>query len=464
MTPLLHSVQGNGGAINIENSDQTKMLRAFFTHLDRAGIPYCVMGMTDSLPDVVPSDVDIVVPHAHLTNIGSCVGRFCRENGALTVQRLQHECTAFYFVIAWSIGNGDPHFLALDVCSHYLRQGRRFIDAEKLLAGRVPAISSDGLNKGFFVAQPHMEFIYYLLKKLDKGCLDQRQAQHLTHTFRSSPEKSQDELSQLFPPDFVARINEAVTRGDWSQIVQDKVLFRRRLRKSMIWQTLAVPAREIPRMLHRALVPTGLTVGFLGPDGSGKSTVIDRVSESIRPAFRRYRIIHLRPRVGPKPTVGKQVTNPHIDPPRGAIISLLKLIYLLVDYLLGWLLVVRPAVTESTLVVFDRYYHDLLVDRRRFRYGGPLWAARLIGKLVPKPNLWVLLNVPPDVLQARKSEVPYEESARQQAEYKALVNSFRNHIIVDASKPLNEVVVIVSAAILERLGERTKARVARDYE
>ena len=57
--------------------------------------------------------------------------------------------------------------------------------------------------------------------------------------------------------------------------------------------------------------------------------------------------------------------------------------YILFDYTVGWWIMVRPLLVRSTLVVFDRYYHDLLVNPLRYRYGGPMWLARWIGKLIP---------------------------------------------------------------------------------
>ncbi len=55
----------------------------------------------------------------------------------------------------------------------------------------------------------------------------------------------------------------------------------------------------------------------------------------------------------------------------------------------------------------DRHFLDILVDQRRYRYGGPLWLLRLIRRLIPKPDLVNLLDAPPKVLQARKQELSF---------------------------------------------------------
>lgn len=109
--------------------------------------------------------------------------------------------------------------------------------------------------------------------------------------------------------------------------------------------------------------------------------------------------------------------------------------YFLFDYTAGYAVKILPALAQNNLIVFDRYYHDLLVDPRRYRYGGPMWLVRWIGKLIPKPDLWVLLDAPPHVLQARKQEVTPQETARQREAYLDLANKLPNFHVVDASQP-----------------------------
>src|SRR5207244_2006476 len=104
---------------------------------------------------------------------------------------------------------------------------------------------------------------------------------------------------------------------------------------------------------------------------------------------------------------------PHATSPRSPFASALRaVLYWFVYYTLGYFLTIHLALARSTLVVHDRHLVDALVDPRRYRYTGPRWLLRLIWRLVPKPDLIVLLDAPPAVLQARKQEVPFEETAR----------------------------------------------------
>jgi thymidylate kinase len=193
----------------------------------------------------------------------------------------------------------------------------------------------------------------------------------------------------------------------------------------------------------------------LGPDGSGKSSVIDQLIPSLAPAFRGTQCLHLRPRLFSGSAAGRTTnTDPLGQTSRGSLASSAKLLFLWADYLIGYLVRVRPALVHSTLIVFDRYYYDLLVDTRRFRYGGPSWLPIVISRLIPRPDLLLILDAPPEVLQSRKQEVSPEESARQAALYRSLAFSPElqdRAVLIDVTQPLKEVVrrcVSASLAVL----------------
>ena len=158
---------------------------------------------------------------------------------------------------------------------------------------------------------------------------------------------------------------------------------------------------------------------------------------------------HLKPRIVMRRR-GETVTinpNPHEQIPRSTLTSIAKIsVWLLEEWYAALFLEKR-----TTLLICDRYYHDLLIDPIRYRYGGPMWIARLVGKFMPQPGLWVLLDAPAEVLQARKQEVSFNETVRQRQEYMNFVCKQRKHVIVDASKPLDKVITYVEHAISSAL-------------
>ena len=207
--------------------------------------------------------------------------------------------------------------------------------------------------------------------------------------------------------------------------------------------------------------PTGLFVVFLGADGSGKSTVIAQVERDMSPAFSGVKRYHLRPHFGQDRSGSRVVTDPHAEPPRSLPASVAKLGLWGADYLHGYLSDIRRQLAKETLVIFDRYYADLLVDAKRYRYGGPQALARAVGWLIPRPDLVILLDAPAKVLQSRKQEVTFAETVRQRQAYLDLVTGLSNGHVVDASQPLETVVTAANTVILDYLAERTAARLGR---
>jgi thymidylate kinase len=188
-----------------------------------------------------------------------------------------------------------------------------------------------------------------------------------------------------------------------------------------------------------------LKIVILGPDGAGKSSVIQGLIGILNHGGRTVKMRHLKPRLVLR-RPGEQVTivvDPHGKPERSALVSLAKIWVWLMEEWYASLFQDR----KETLLICDRYYHDLLIDPMRYRYGGPAWAARLIGKLMPQPNLWILLDAPAEVLQARKQEVPLEETSRQRNAYLAFVQGQRNFVIVDAAQSLDRVITDVERAV-----------------
>lgn len=194
-------------------------------------------------------------------------------------------------------------------------------------------------------------------------------------------------------------------------------------------------------------------VVILGTDGCGKSSVVERLEIGLAGSFSEVRVLHLRPRLGRGGArEGSPITEPHRLPPRGLLTSTAKLLYLLVDYcsIYPWKWRQRARPAPRGLIIFDRYYHDLLIDPRRYRYGAPLWLARVIGRLVPSPDLWILLDAPPDVIRGRKQEVAIDELVRQRRAYLDFIDRRGNGHVVDAAKPLDDVIRRVGDLILAR--------------
>jgi serine acetyltransferase/thymidylate kinase len=213
--------------------------------------------------------------------------------------------------------------------------------------------------------------------------------------------------------------------------------------------------------LARWRQPSGLLIACLGPDGSGKSSVIRALHERPMVPFHQVHTMELRPRLmrpGPVKGPGRALA------PRGTFGTAAKLLMFLADYWLGYWWKIRPKLVRSTLVVSDRYFDDVLVDPQRYRMHRPRAFTRMLLRWIPRPELWLVFDLPSEVLRARQADIATEEAIRLRAEYRRVLRAHENVVFLDASAPLEKVVAQAERAITTQLAQRTASQLGLPQE
>jgi thymidylate kinase len=430
-------------------------VRAFLDGLERHCSAYCLLGAANDLPAAVHSDIDFMVSVADFERLPLILSSVAEAAGFRLVQALRHETTACYFVLARS-EPGRVLYLHPDAAADYRRSGRTWLRAEAMLARR------RSNARGFSIPAAADNFHYYLVKSINKERLEERQAQELGRLFSEDPQGCSEVLALRFGRASAGRLATACTTGAWQPVFDTARALNEEMMARVPADGLGTRVREMRRRLLRWARPTGLWIAVLGPDGSGKSTVLAQLEGALAPGFRRTARFHLRPRLLGGTGAGEAAsTDPHGQRPRGIFASTLKLLYLWADYVLGYWVRVRPQLVRSTLVLFDRYFADLLIDPMRFRHTGPRWLVRLVGALMPMPDLLLILDAHAEVLQARKQEVTVEESARQAEAYRRFAASAAARgraALVDAACSPDGVVSACATRALELMAKRTARR------
>jgi len=440
-------------------ANKTKYLNALFAYFGEQNIAYCVVGDTAALPEVISSDIDIVISRHDFLTIKEKIYQFSQQHQCQLVQSLQHEQTACYFVLSFANKANKISFIHPDICSDYYRNGTPLISADDVLAGRRLALTENGKDKTFYIATIDMEFIYYLIKKIDKGLVNQSHYDHLCVHYFLSPDKCKERMLGYWSSQDVEIIIESMLSKSVEQLQKALPGLQSSL-NSRIRSSLSDHYRELKRKIMRAMQPAGVLIVILGPDGVGKTAVGDQLKTELSPAFRGVKRFHLRPYLigSSGKGGGAPVTNPHGQPSRNQLSSMVKLIYFLADYSLGYLLRILPLKIRSNLIIFDRYYHDLLADPKRYRYGAPLWVARMVGRLIPKPDIFIVLDAPADTIHGRKQEVTMEETARQRTAYLDFAKTQRNCVVLNTSQALNNTVNAGCLAVMTYMQKREKMR------
>lgn len=163
---------------------------------------------------------------------------------------------------------------------------------------------------------------------------------------------------------------------------------------------------------------TGFSIGFTGPDGSGKTTVIDLLIERLGDVFRKaHKYYHFRPALfgnlgevahsaGLKKEVDRNYSDPHRGGKTGLLSSLVRLLYYSADYVMGYWVKVKSVTRITRVVIFDRYYTDIICDSRRSRiYLNPKFLYGWAKLFIPSLDYNILLTASTDTILGRKREL-----------------------------------------------------------
>ena len=410
----------------------------FFRRLEARGISYVVLHGYDQFPARFGSDVDYAVDDADRRKIAPLLAELARERGWVVAQTWPHELFADYSVLI-DPENAANH-LALDVCSHFARDGRLLLRDAVLLHDRR---RHEG---GFFVPAPAVEFIYLLAKTAAKNEPAPKHLPRLRQLWALDPAGIQRRVAELFgqpAPPLEAWLRSPGEHGE-------------QLRASMRAGTrfgLALLVAETFRRFQRAMRPAGMHIALLGPDGCGKTTLLQNLERLLAPCFSRQRVFKFRPDVFQQIEPGLE-PQPHRRPPRGRLLSCAKVLYYFADWWLGWCLRLRPERRRAALVVFDRDFNDLVVDQRRYLVQGIGRLARLLRRWVPRADATFILDADSHAVYARKPELPVAELERQRKLFRELAAGDRRMHVVAANDPVEEVARVVSRQIILLLAAR----------
>lgn len=431
------------------------VLGDFNTYFRTNRLPYCIVGRTEQLGPHMEGDIDIIIRQSDVGGLHAKVSEFCGLHGLLPVQCVQHEHNAFCYVIAWS-ANGNPEFLRLDFCGDYHKRGRLFLRAEELLSGRVETGVEGNRELKLFVASPPVGFVYYLVKKIDRGMIDDAQGFYLHNQWKKDPAGCAHNVSRFWNESERSLIARACETNNWLPVRNAIPKLRGSLHR-----TVPVSWRgawgELSLRVRRALRPTGLVVAFLGGDGAVKSSVPGMVQTRIAPAFSRCARYDLRPGfpgVHTQDGAKRAGTAPKSWGEHRAIFAAVKLTCCWLYSTSRYLVAARWKKVYSTLVLFDQYYADMFAEKT-FDRCVPLSIVSFAGKCIPKPDLFVAMIALPDAGRKIGNDMYYENDIDNTYTYLYLLKGMKNVCYIDAGQPVDNMSQNAVKGILEYMTLRT---------
>ena len=266
---------------------RAEMFVAFGDELNRARIPWCLLSGYENYPEPGDSDVDFMVGQQDAARMTGLLQTVARRTGALLVQAIQHETSAWYFVLARQVGD-HVAYLHPDCSTDFRRDGRRWLCCGDLLARRRK------LGNVFVPAKPD-EFLYYLIKKVLKQEIDEERLGRLRKLYVACPEECCERLQRFWSAKSVRCTVSALFRANVSQMRRNLPSMRAELLASPQvegWLKRVVQRfRDWWRWVDRVMHPTGLNIAITGGTCQQLDELAEGLENNLRRAFRRTRVL-----------------------------------------------------------------------------------------------------------------------------------------------------------------------------
>lgn len=434
------------------HSDRVKLFMRIVDALNNTGCEWCAVSGHRELPARIESDVDIVMRSGQ-GEIAMRAIAALPDVDVINSRKYRSGCIV-YSICAKS---APTAIVQLDIASDIRAIGRVLFNADDILRARVRS------DTGLFRLSPAVEFAYYFVKKIYKSAaltdpLTSIERKRLSDLYAADPEGARTELSRFLPEHEIEDIDICATSGDWAQVAGRIAEFRKSLRRHRLSYWIAEMARFVQRMVR----PTGFMVVVLGPYGSGTSTIIESIDPLLHGACHRADKGHFK-NMFDGDEQSRAAQDPYAQSARGSVMSIARLVLWWFQFQWLWWRRIYPALVRSSFVLFDRYFDDIGIDPRRYRYGGPRWAFWLAAQTIPGPHAFIVLDADETLLHQRKREISLDDIAAQVRKYRAFGSSNQRAINADFNSSSDLVVESVEIALIEAMIPRAIDRLSLSH-
>jgi thymidylate kinase len=376
-----------------ERSSRPAVLDELFAALDASGVEWSLLRPVRSL-DRIEGDIDVLAPPADRQRVTALVA----AQGFVPLPFGRRDLHAAHY------DRASDRLLWLDV-QFELRVGDVVIPASEVLSGRV----REGLPRP---ADPSLFWILLLRGLLEKGGVAERHRAAVTALAPAAGSAPEALLAiarrHRWDP---AQLAALAAAGDWAAL-------------DALARPAARPRRSVSWDWARGLwTRRGVGVAILGPDGAGKTTLINGLRASLPFPTR---VVYMGLTGGRMPKADRLLVP--------GVVLAARLALLWARY--GSALYHR---SRGRIVLFDRYPLDAAVPSGREL--GPLgrMSRRVQGRACPKPDLVLLLDATGATMHRRKGEYDAAQLESWRQSYRRMAGSVRALAVIDAEQPADAV-------------------------
>lgn len=409
---------------------EAEVLGNLFDAFSSRCIRYGVLRNFESLPlGIDGSDIDILVHPDDLLTALEEIHKAARSSEAQFAKSYQDDMITQFVMTKRSTENALLT-IKVDILHNRQIMGIQFLSAEEMLED---LRTHNGIS---VVSELVMLIDKWSFLLLLRSPLDQK----YTAEFAAIAEQQSDAVAKLLdrflPQQRSRQIVQALIEGKGSTLTLTGSERRRALWRLWREQGAIAPLRSLRFVWFRLrdrLRPHGVFLSVSGPDGSGKTTVIDMVIKELGVIYGEGAVhyAHFRPTVLPRiaevakragtlDKVDENYDRPHRATPSGWAGSMVRLAYYGLDYVGGYYQSILPVLKRREVILYDRYYYDMIADSFRSRISLPMPLLRSFGRLLPLPQYAFFIHVDAEEIHRRKQELTLEQIVNLNERYNDL--------------------------------------------
>jgi len=437
-----------------QNKPLLELLYAILDALKNAPCKYAIIHNAEALEEAISGDIDLAFDVNPVTVIYPILQNLQNKYGYRLIQCLHYDIPhGYYFIIEL-----NKKYLHLDCLYDPLGISRYHLSTEFLLSDIKSEHDINSINV-------KNEYVYNLIKRALKGNLTDSHINKICQNFPND-DNTLRAIEQWIGTHNLNQLKEL--KADNPDKVRStfktyKQYIQKTYKKSNRLQYVYGKLQSTIRKIKRFIQPSGIFIVIVGPDGCGKSTINTQSSHILERAFRKTWSFHWRPNLLPKLGSTSGSSNFSDNTPSQhskykGLTSYIRFFYYWLDFVLGYWLVVYPKKSQTTFIIGERYYLDILVHPERYGFSCPIWFIKLFSLLVPKPDITILLSADPQQIYDRKPELPVNVIAEQIRKYTNAIKGWGDSSIIDTSKSIEVSSSELVDKVLNKCAEKLKKK------